>query len=91
MDLVQQHAREALQVVLDALNIPNAATVGEQATRDKILVERAGHARAFLENILAENGIGDVPWGIAYLRDRLAEHPAAGYKTWEERMAELGL
>jgi hypothetical protein len=26
---------------------------------------------------------------VAYLRERLAEHPAEGYKTWDERVAEL--
>ncbi len=26
---------------------------------------------------------------MGYLRARLAEHPATGYKTWAERMAEL--
>jgi hypothetical protein len=26
---------------------------------------------------------------VAYLRARLAEHPAQGYKTWDERTAEL--
>jgi hypothetical protein len=31
----------------------------------------------------------DVPWSVAYLRARLAEHPAEGYKTWDERMVEL--
>jgi hypothetical protein len=26
---------------------------------------------------------------MAYLRERLAEHPAEGYKTWDERVIEL--
>jgi len=26
---------------------------------------------------------------VEYLRARLAEHPAVGYKTWDERVAEL--
>ena len=78
--------RDALAAVLEALDIPHAATVGERRTRDAILVERAGHARAMLVGIL---GGDDVPWSAAYLRARLAEHPAEGYKTWAERIAEL--
>jgi hypothetical protein len=81
---------DALAAVREALDIPNAATTGEQETRDAILVERAGHAVAMLAGILDgdDNTLG-IPWSVAYLRARLADHPAAGYKTWDERMAEL--
>jgi hypothetical protein len=57
--------------------------VSEQKTRDRILVERAGHAVAMLRGILEAGD--DIPWAVGYLRARLAEHPAASYK----RMAEL--
>lgn len=88
-DPIPQPARDVLAAVLEALAIPNAATVGEQETRDKILVERAGHTVAMLRSILGEPPQPDVAWSVAYLRDRLAEHPAMGYKTWAERVAEL--
>lgn len=42
-----------------------------------------------LGSILNGKSYTDVAWSTAYLRERLAEHPAEGYKTWEERLAEL--
>jgi hypothetical protein len=87
MSLAQ--ARDALQAVLEALDIPHAATVGDDQKRAKILDERLGHAVCMLQGILGRDVHPDVPWSVAYLRARLAEHPAEGYKTWAERMAEL--
>jgi hypothetical protein len=81
-------ARDALAAVLEALDIPHAATVGEEEKRDKILKERIGHTVVMLNSILGGDTF-DPAWSIAYLHDRLAEHPATGYKTWQERMAEL--
>ncbi|HEU5418122.1 MAG TPA: hypothetical protein VFV41_10565 [Streptosporangiaceae bacterium] len=82
-------ATEALRAVLEALDIPHAATTGDQATRDAILTERAGHAAVMLRGILGADPWPDVPWSVAYLRGQLAKHPAAGYRTWAERMAEI--
>jgi hypothetical protein len=82
-------SREALGAVLEALNIPHAATVGDDKIRTAILLERAGHAVAMLRGILGGDAIVDLPWSVSYLRDRLTEHPVEGYKTWAERMAEL--
>ena len=62
---------------------------GAQKIRDKILLERVGHAAVMLRGILGEDAHPDIPWSVAYLRARLAEHPAEGYKTWAERVAEL--
>lgn len=81
-------ASDALAAVLEAIDIEHAATAGGQEIRDKILVERAGHAVVMLRSILG-GGSFDVPWSVGYLRDRLAEHPASGYLTWAERRAEL--
>ena len=80
---------DALAAVREAFAIPNGATMGDQQTRDAILLERAGHAVVMLADILGEDTTPDVPWSVAYLRARLAEHPAAGYKTWEQHVAEL--
>jgi hypothetical protein len=30
-----------------------------------------------------------IPWSVGYLREQLAKHPAEGYKTWDQAMAEL--
>jgi hypothetical protein len=80
---------DALRAVLEAVDIPYAATVGEQRTRDSILVERVGHVAVMLRGLLAEDSWRNWAWSTAYLRERLADHPATGYKTWETRAAEL--
>jgi hypothetical protein len=81
---------DTLTAVREALDIPHSATMGDEETRTAILIERAGHAVVMLNSILhGEHPAPDIPWSVAYLRARLAEHPATGYKTWAERMAEL--
>ena len=83
-------ALDALRAVREALDIPHAATMGDEEKRTKILLERAGHAVVLLNSILhGEHPAPDAAWSVSYLRARLAEHPATGYKTWNERMAEL--
>jgi hypothetical protein len=82
-------AREALAAVLKAIDIPNAATQGEQELRDKILLERVGHAAVMLRGILGEDAHPGIPWSMGYLRARLVEHRATGYMTWQERVTEL--
>jgi hypothetical protein len=82
--------RGALEAVREAIDIPHAATVGDEDKRTAILLERAGHAVVMLSSVLdGSYPAPDIPWSVAYLRDRLAEHPAAGYKTWQQRVAEL--
>ena len=81
-------ARDALQAVREALDIPHAATVGDDEIRAKVMDRRVMHAVTFLRGILDQEP-RDLGWHVAYLRDRLAEHPAAGYKTWDEAIAEL--
>lgn len=80
---------DALAAVREALDIPHAATVGDDEVRARILDERTGHAVAFLQRILGGDPVADIPWSVGYLREQLAKHPAEGYKTWDERMAEL--
>ena len=84
---------EALRAVREAIDIPHPATVGDGETYDRILKERVLHAVIMLQNIVPGDGhpcAADViPWSVEYLRARLAEHPAEGYKTWAEYVAEL--
>lgn len=80
---------DALRAVHEALDLPFAASVGDDAVRAGILDRHLGHAVAMLAGILGRDTYPDIPWAVAYLRERLAEHPPAGYKTWNERMTEL--
>ena len=84
-------ARDALEAVREAIDIPSPATVGDGEVYEKILLERVGHVRVMLASLLDTGRCAppDIPWSVAYLRDRLAEHPAAGYKTWDEAVAGL--
>lgn len=82
--------RSALEAVLEALDVPHAATVGDEEIRNRILLERVGHTVVMLKSMLRdEHPAPDAAWAVSYLRAQLGEHPAEGYKTWAERMAEL--
>lgn len=80
---------DALTAVREALDIPHAATVGDDETRAEILDHRLGHAVAMLAGILDRDLIRDIPWSVGYLREQLAKHPATGYRTWDEAVAEM--
>lgn len=72
--------RQLLAVVLEALDIPSPATVGDSETHREILAHRTIDAVAALRGVLQH---GDDPgWSADYLRARLAEKPATGYRTW---------
>jgi hypothetical protein len=68
---------DALHPVLEAIDIPHAATTSEPETRDAIFVERTGHVTVMLRSLLAEDSWADWKWSTAYLRERMAEHPTA--------------
>ena len=74
--------RQLLAVVLEALDIPHPATVGDSETHGKVLADRAMDAVIALQNVLHQ---GDDPgWSADYLRARLVEKPATGYRAWGE-------
>ena len=76
--------RAALAVILEALDIPLAACEGDNEIRAKILDGRLIHTLGMLREWLSPVGPGDerhAAWSLAYLRERLAEHPATGYRT----------
>jgi hypothetical protein len=74
--------RNLLAAVLEALDIPAPATVGDGEVYERILLDRVMDARVALEGVLRR---GDDPgWSADYLRARLAEKPATGYRTWGE-------
>ena len=72
--------RQLLAVVLEALDIPSPATVGDSETHREILAHRTMDAVVALRGVLHQ---GDDPgWSADYLRTRLTERPATGYRTW---------
>lgn len=80
---IPQEVRELLAVVLEAIGIPYAATVGDHQTYAKVLEDRAMYARVVLERVLDPAGPPVVlEWEIDWLRRQLAEHPPAGYRHW---------
>ncbi|MGW3650236.1 hypothetical protein [Streptomyces sp. NPDC000878] len=73
--------RDLLVAVLEALDIPSPATVGDTETHDRILNDRAMHAKIALRSTLEGHPLG-TEWTTTYLRERLAEHPPTGYQHW---------
>jgi hypothetical protein len=76
-------ARDLLDAVLAAIDIPCPATVGDGARHQKILAERAMHAAITLRGVLGAGtpSLADLAWQTAYLREQLALHPPTGYRT----------
>ncbi|MBZ9638023.1 hypothetical protein [Streptomyces sp. PSKA30] len=75
--------RDLLAVVLEALDIPAPATVGDGEVHDRILIDRVMHAKIALRSALDEHPLG-TEWTTQYLHERLAEHPPTGYRSWGE-------
>ncbi|NED35589.1 hypothetical protein [Streptomyces sp. SID8499] len=101
-DRIPDPVRDLLAAVLDALDIPAPATLGGTAAHDRVLNDRAMHARNALRDVLDGAPLG-VECTTRYFRERLAEHPPAGYvtgtqadaalaagKTWSEAVALPG-
>ncbi|MDW4904441.1 hypothetical protein RB628_03580 [Streptomyces sp. ADMS] len=74
--------RDLLAAVLEALDIPSPATVGDTEAHHALLADRAMDAVVALQGVLH---CGDhTEWAATYLRARLAENPATGYRAWGE-------
>ncbi|MFH8471961.1 hypothetical protein [Streptomyces sp. NPDC018000] len=80
--------RDLLAAVLDALDIPAPATTGGAEAYERVLCDRAMHAKIALRDVLDGAPLG-VEWTSAYLCERLAEHPPTGYVTGEQARAAL--
>jgi hypothetical protein len=74
--------RELLAAVLEAINIPHPATIGDQEAHREVLAGRALDAVVALQGVLED--ADDPTWSANYLRARLAEKPATGYRHWGE-------
>lgn len=81
--------RDLLTAVLEALDIPHPATVGGSEAHDRLLNTRVVHARIALRSILDDGPDMGAAWNAKYLRERLAEHPIAGYVTVAQAHAAL--
>ncbi|MFD8156600.1 hypothetical protein [Streptomyces malaysiensis] len=77
--------RDLLAAVLEALDIPHPATVGDAERHGEVLADRAMHAAIALRSVLADEPFLDVAWTTAYLREQFAKTPATGYTPWGER------
>lgn len=78
--------RALLGVVLEAIDLPFPATIGDREVRDRLLAERAMLAVTVARAALAENP-ANIDWNVDYLRTQLAEHPATGYQAHGETEA----
>lgn len=74
--------RAVIALVLEALDIPSAATVGDDETRQKILDRRLLSTVVTLRSLVAE--APNLDWALDWLRMDLARSPAAGYVTSEQ-------
>ncbi|MBT2675794.1 hypothetical protein J7E95_34385 [Streptomyces sp. ISL-14] len=83
-----QAVRELLAAVLEALDIPAPAIVGDEAAHDRLLNQRVSHAKIALRSTLDSEPLG-IEWTTQYLRERLAEHPPTGYVTSGQAHAAL--
>jgi hypothetical protein len=82
--------RAVIEVVLEALHIPHAATVGDDEVRQRILNERLMWTVASLRDLVADHDYAiAITAALAYLRERLAEHPPVGYVTSEQAHERL--
>lgn len=72
---------DLLNAVLEAIDIPNPATVGDSEQHDAVLNERAMHARIALQSVIEDRTPG-IEWTTSYLREQLEECPPTGYRAW---------
>jgi hypothetical protein len=76
--------RAVLDVVLDALDIPHAATVGHAETRARILDDRLMNTVVYLRSIANRDDAKSLTTDLGLLLERLDENPAAGYVTHDQ-------
>jgi hypothetical protein len=79
--------RDVIETVHAAIAIPYAATTAHERTRAEILGHRLLATTVALQSILDRDNTDELPGILQHLRDRLAEHPATGYVTWEQATA----
>ncbi|MGW0933639.1 hypothetical protein [Streptomyces sp. NPDC002666] len=78
--------RTLLEAVLEAIDIPHPATVGDTDGYQVALDRRASLAIIIARAALAD-APADIGWNADYLRQKLAEHPATGYRHHKDTEA----
>jgi hypothetical protein len=78
--------RDLLVAVLEAIDLPHPATIGGSEVHDRLLATRVVHARIALRTVLLDDDVINLgtAWNAKYLRERLTEHPVAGYVTVDQ-------
>ncbi|MFJ8724495.1 hypothetical protein [Streptomyces sp. NPDC093269] len=78
--------REFLTAVLDAINIPAPATIGDHEAFRSLLEDRALDAVVALTGALGEPPAADwgLGWHTEYLRKQLATKPPTTYRHHDE-------
>ncbi|MET8478141.1 hypothetical protein ABZV68_13160 [Streptomyces clavifer] len=74
--------RNLLETVLDAIDLPHPATVGDAAAYHDLLDRRASLALVVARAALAENP-ADIGWNADHLRQRLTEYPPT-YRAYQK-------
>ncbi|MEV2228409.1 hypothetical protein AB0H69_07490 [Streptomyces phaeochromogenes] len=88
-DPIPEPVRDLLAAVLEALDLPYPATIGDRETHDRILNDRVTQAKIALRSAMEEHPLG-IEWTTEYLREQLAELPPAGYQHYAAKRAEAG-
>ena len=86
---LQAETRAVIEAVLEALDIPYAATDEHETARDVILRERLTQTVLSLDHIANRDRAEDIPRDLEYLRKRLAEHPVTGYVSSQQAADRL--
>ncbi|MFG2021087.1 hypothetical protein [Actinomadura geliboluensis] len=79
--------RAIIGVVLEALDIPYAATAAHEETRTKILADRVMRVTVAFQLIAERDDADHLADSLKWLRESLDENPAAGYVTPEQARA----
>lgn len=80
--------RKLLAAVVEALDLPYAATVGGDEVRSKVVADRLMSVMVVMKAVVA--GLPrytTIAAQVEHLRERVAEHPARGYVTWDTAIA----
>lgn len=77
--------RDFLTAVLEALDIPHPATVGDSERHHAVLADRVMHALLALRSVVAAEPNLGIAWTTAYLREQIVATPATGYRHEGQR------